>query len=397
MRKLPKLPKLFDATGLDAKLTPLAKRILEWSRAVQDYLTALNLFLNNEDFHRADRIGKTELSPRLPTEGQVLTATKAGQAAEWQDAPAGYTDEQAQDAVGGIVGPTTGPYTLIYNDAVPSITLDVDDMVGDSGSGGVEGLVPAPAAGDAAASKFLKADGSWAVPSGGGSTVGVWMPDAPPASPSVYDDEFTAGTLDAKWSEFDPGSVITVAMDTTRKMVVLTDATGSGAIAGIVQPLPNAELALYMRWHGDGAAGSPSPAFILTQGLISTSDVFITYIGVYRNSANNPGVAAFAYSDYTGTSGTTKGSANIGMVPGWLRLRLPNDGNFYVDVSPCGVGFHHVFSNSIGILPAYFGIGLWTSPGVPGTVRYPYFRAFSGPGASAFGANHIGRYVNVSV
>lgn len=41
-------------------------------------------------------------------------------------------------------------------------------MVGDSGSGGTKGLVPAPAAGDAAAAKFLKADGTWAVPAGGG-------------------------------------------------------------------------------------------------------------------------------------------------------------------------------------------------------------------------------------
>jgi hypothetical protein len=42
-------------------------------------------------------------------------------------------------------------------------------MVGDSGSGGKAGNVPAPAAGDAAAGKFLKADGTFAVPSGSGS------------------------------------------------------------------------------------------------------------------------------------------------------------------------------------------------------------------------------------
>ncbi|AKR55694.1 Flagellar hook-length control protein FliK [Devosia sp. H5989] len=36
------------------------------------------------------------------------------------------------------------------------------DFTGDSGAGGAKGLVPAPAAGDAAANKFLKADGSWA-------------------------------------------------------------------------------------------------------------------------------------------------------------------------------------------------------------------------------------------
>lgn len=40
-------------------------------------------------------------------------------------------------------------------------TARLDNFVGDSGSGGTKGLVPAPAAGDAAAIKFLKADGTW--------------------------------------------------------------------------------------------------------------------------------------------------------------------------------------------------------------------------------------------
>jgi len=39
-------------------------------------------------------------------------------------------------------------------------------MVGDSGAGGTRGAVPAPAAGDAAAGKFLKADGTWATAGG---------------------------------------------------------------------------------------------------------------------------------------------------------------------------------------------------------------------------------------
>lgn len=43
-------------------------------------------------------------------------------------------------------------------------------MVGDAGSGGKAGNVPVPAAGDAAAGKFLKADGTWAVPAGSGHT-----------------------------------------------------------------------------------------------------------------------------------------------------------------------------------------------------------------------------------
>lgn len=40
-------------------------------------------------------------------------------------------------------------------------TAILNNMVGDSGAGGTKGLVPAPAAGDAAANKFLKADGTW--------------------------------------------------------------------------------------------------------------------------------------------------------------------------------------------------------------------------------------------
>lgn len=48
-------------------------------------------------------------------------------------------------------------------------TLTVSTMTGDSGSGGAPGVVPAPAAGDAAAGKFLDAAGAWSVPAGSGA------------------------------------------------------------------------------------------------------------------------------------------------------------------------------------------------------------------------------------
>jgi len=43
-------------------------------------------------------------------------------------------------------------------------TAIINAFVGDSGAGGTKGAVPAPAAGDAAAGKFLKSDGTWAAP-----------------------------------------------------------------------------------------------------------------------------------------------------------------------------------------------------------------------------------------
>lgn len=49
-------------------------------------------------------------------------------------------------------------------------TALLDNVVGDSGSGGTKGLVPAAAAGDAAAGKFLKANGIWTAIASSGIT-----------------------------------------------------------------------------------------------------------------------------------------------------------------------------------------------------------------------------------
>src|SRR5258706_3922988 len=58
--------------------------------------------------------------------------------------------------------PTSGSYNELSN---PPAAIAI--FTGDTGSGGTSGLVPAPAAGTAVANKFLKSDGTWAVPPGG--------------------------------------------------------------------------------------------------------------------------------------------------------------------------------------------------------------------------------------
>jgi hypothetical protein len=81
-------------------------------------------------------------------------------------------------------------------------------MVGDNGSGCFSGNVPGPAAGDAAAGKYLKADGTWAVPTaplmvgdtGSGGSAGS-VP-APPAGSAAANDYLRA---DGAW--VNPGLV----------------------------------------------------------------------------------------------------------------------------------------------------------------------------------------------
>lgn len=66
-----------------------------------------------------------------------------------------------QDANTFFAGPTYGgSITPTFRSIVAD---DLPTMVGDSGAGGTKGAVPTPAAGDAAANKFLNADGTFKV------------------------------------------------------------------------------------------------------------------------------------------------------------------------------------------------------------------------------------------
>lgn len=74
-------------------------------------------------------------------------------------------------------------------------TAILNAMVGDSGSGGTKGLVPAPGAGDAAANKFLKADGTFAVPAGGVGGLGDVVGPASATDNALVRFDTTTGKL----------------------------------------------------------------------------------------------------------------------------------------------------------------------------------------------------------
>jgi hypothetical protein len=114
----------------------------------------------------------------------IVPAPAAGDATKflrgdstWQTVTGGGSSTLAGDTDVSIASPANDDFlqfrtsdSLWHNRTPTQATAALIGFVGDTGSGGTKGLVPAPAAGDAAAGKFLKADGSWAAPAGGGSS-----------------------------------------------------------------------------------------------------------------------------------------------------------------------------------------------------------------------------------
>jgi hypothetical protein len=99
--------------------------------------------------------------------GQVTTT--AGSLATTIAANAVTAANQTQMAANTLKGNNSGAASNELDLTASQATAMLDAVVGDAGAGGTKGLVPAPAAGDAAAGRFLKADGTWSTPAGGGS------------------------------------------------------------------------------------------------------------------------------------------------------------------------------------------------------------------------------------
>jgi hypothetical protein len=117
----------------------------------------------------------------------------------------------------GFVGATgAGDYA---HRTPTQVTAALDAFVGDSGSGGTKGLVPAPSTGDA--TKFLKGDGTWATVSAGGS---------PGGSGSEIQYRSDATTFGAVTNSSVSGANVTLAGTVTDSQSLSANTSGDGLI-----------------------------------------------------------------------------------------------------------------------------------------------------------------------
>lgn len=117
---------------------------------------------SSADLGTGDATG-TLAASRFPALSGDVTTT-AGAVSTTIAANAVTNAKAAQMAAATIKGNNGGSTANPSDLSASQVTAMLNTVAGDTGSGGTKGLVPAPASGDAASGKYLKADGAWSNP-----------------------------------------------------------------------------------------------------------------------------------------------------------------------------------------------------------------------------------------
>lgn len=212
--------------------------------------------------------------------------------------------KMANMAAHTIKGNNSGSSAAPSDLTATQVTAELDVVVGDSGSGGTKGLVPAPAAGDAAAGKFLKADGTFAVPSGTGINQLTGDVTAGPGSGSQAATIAASAVTNSKLANMaahtfkgnNTGSSAApsdlTATQATAELDVVVGDSGSGGTKGLV-PAPAA---------GDAAAGKFLKAdgtFAVPSTGASAGDITETSFSAANNQVAAANVTGLAFANGT--------------------------------------------------------------------------------------------------
>lgn len=170
--RYPKGYQFFDANGAPLALGNLYYYAAGTTTPLDTYSDAAGTIPNTNPIV-LDASGRLDVDVYLGSSSnykEILT-TASTTVAPWPDDNIPFASQADWNAASGpnqilnkpvlAAVATSGSYTDLIN-APPTNA----PFTGDSGSGGSVGLVPAPAAGDAVANKFLSAAGSWGTPPG---------------------------------------------------------------------------------------------------------------------------------------------------------------------------------------------------------------------------------------
>jgi hypothetical protein len=283
----------------------------------------------------ATQLQGRNISITAPSDGQVLKWVAAN--SDWEPSSSGGGSVTSVFGRTGVVAALSGDYSFSQISGTASAAQYVT-MVGDSGSGGTKGAVPAPAAGDAAASKFLKADGTWATVAAGVTSV-FGRSGAVVAATNDYNFNQLAGNIatsqmnsgtgatgstfwrgDGTWASVTTGASTWDQLQSAAGNLTLSN-------AGFTTTF-NQTSAVTWLWANTTAASSgtsqSSPIINLSgkywDGAASQTDSW-TVQDVIANGTNGTSTLTFAHSGSTGSATVLVPLLGIGVATsGWQRV-----------------------------------------------------------------------------
>jgi hypothetical protein len=184
---------------------------------------------------------------------------------------------------------------------------------------------------------------------------GVGAADTAPASPSAIDDEFTGGTLDAKWAWVNQSDAsASVANGALR----LSSATGDRVWSLLLQSAPAAPWTIAAKLRMQGVLADFTSAGIAVRNSASGAHA---NIGLYFKSTDpgGGGIELQEYSDLT-TYAADIGIARFGFIHANVYFKLVNDGtNLTSFYSLDGITYTQVAQTAIAtVLGAVNQVGL---------------------------------------
>lgn len=156
---------------------------------------------------------------------------------------------------------------------------------------------------------------------GGDADFTIWMPEAPPASPSAYDDEFDNATYDSGlWTEFDVPDTMTP--NEAEYGFYMTGGTTNN-FHGIIQEVPDQDFVIYtnVSWLNNADLDMYAGLLVL-QNASNPSTTDLYGFGQYRGGGMGfRGLRATQYNA-SPTEVWTRLSNPGGHEPGyWMRFR----------------------------------------------------------------------------
>jgi len=186
----------------------------------------------------------------------------------------------------------------------------------------------------------------------------LWVPDAPPVSPSACDDEFDDASFDTGlWTEFDPASKLAVSEGEVG-LILDQDTAAGDNWAGVYQSIPSGDFCITTKLSTICLLFN-----IAIVGLVLWEDATNVNAGLYAlvlqwNPAAYYGRVAFHRMNNYGSWNSTPIEI-YDQIFTHLYVRIRRIGStYYCDFSSNGIGWVQIWTGSLAFTPGHFGLGI---------------------------------------